>query len=704
MNAKCLLLLALALFISFTGTCFADTAEPDSTTTPSIVFPIQEVVGKRITRIHSDTIERDDLQSARFSNASEAALDVAGVAGVRRNASQVEPVIRGLGWERVAVQLNHMPVYGACPGRMDPPLSYASGGGSESIEVVKGLPSVTQGSAGTAGRVIVDSAYQRGDPSGLWEGWMRAGADGARDGWQGEAGIEAGNDRGELMATAEALDYDDYTSADGTTVPARQSSMGAGLATNLRTGNDARWWTSFGLRKENDIDYPSLPMNLDYSNVFTACTGYESQNQDDWEIELGFYDIDHRMDNELKPNRPAMAASTESTSRGGSFLARHDWMRSTDARLTFGADAQLQHRDATRERTMVTMGRTFHDRIWPDTNQNSAGLFGEYETPVAGDWRMRVGLRGDMVSSRSHAANAAALGGMSVVEAWTSFYGDDANDYDREEFIAAGNAVVSTSLSEAWQMHLGAGLSSRAAGITERYYAFAPAPGGFMIGNPTLDPELKYELSAEIEHKTSRWVADVSLYAHSIQDYILTTTVATGDFNNDGVTDRLRGFENAEARLYGIDGSARLWLGRNWSVPLQGMYVYGQNTRDDRPLSEIPPAEARIGLRYDRHGTRDWFVTGSSRLVAEQDRIDEAFGENGTPGFITFDLRGGARLVEGLWLDAGMLNLLDKQYHEHLTREALLPVGDLSAGQEVPAPGLSAYVTLPLRLRRASPR
>lgn len=694
MTAKCLPCLLLSLFLAFTGTSFAEEAEPDSTAAPAIVFPVQEVVGKRIVRIHSTTIERDDFESARFSNLSEAALDAAGVAGVRRNASQVEPVIRGLGWERVAVQLNHMPVYGACPGRMDPPLSYATGGNAESIEIVKGLPSVTQGSAGTAGRVIVSSAFQRSDTSSPWDAWVRAGADGSREGWLGEAGIETGNDRGELKAHFEALDYDDYTSANGTTVPARQSSMGGGLATNLHTGTDQRWWTSFGLKEETDIDYPSLPMDLDYSNVFTACTGYESTGPADWKLEAGYYDIDHRMDNEFKPNRPAMAASTNSISRGGSFLARRDFRRGGDGRMTFGADTQLQHRDATRERTMIAMDRTFYDRIWPDTNQNSFGLFGEYESPIADAWRMRLGLRGDVVSSRSHAADANALGGLTVVEAWTQFYGDEASDYDREEFIAAGNAVFSARLDEAWQMHLGAGLSSRAAGVTERYFAFAPAPGGFMIGNPALDREMKYELSAELEHSSRRWTADLSVYAHSIQDYILTTTVATGDFNNDGVDDRLRGFENADAQLFGFDGTARVWLGRNWSLPLQGMVVYGQNTRDDRPLSEIPPAEARIGLRYDRHGARNWFVTGSSRLVAEQDRIDEVFGENRTPGFVTFDLRGGARLVEGLWLDAGVLNLLDKQYHEHLTREALLPVGDLRAGQEVPAPGMSAYITL----------
>ena len=196
MLSRPIVAIASLSFVLASGSAIAQEADtPDSTTPPAIVFPVQEVVGKRIVRIHSSTLAREDIESARFSNLSEVALEAPGVAGVRRSASQVEPVIRGLGWERVAVQLNHMPVYGACPGRMDPPLSYATGAGAENIEIVKGLPSVTQGSAGTAGRVIVSNDFQRTDATEPWEAWLRGGADANRGGWMAEGGLEAGTGR-----------------------------------------------------------------------------------------------------------------------------------------------------------------------------------------------------------------------------------------------------------------------------------------------------------------------------------------------------------------------------------------------------------------------------------------------------------------------------------------------------------------------------
>ncbi|MGD8396981.1 MAG: hypothetical protein PVF43_16045 [Candidatus Eiseniibacteriota bacterium] len=43
-------------------------------------------------------------------------------------------------------------------------------------------------------------------------------------------------------------------------------------------------------------------------------------------------------------------------------------------------------------------------------------------------------------------------------------------------------------------------------------------------------------------------------------------------------------------------------------------------------------------------------------------------------------------------MEIGVENLLDRRYHEHLTHEALLPVGDLAAGDEIPAPGRAIWV------------
>ena len=60
-------------------------------------------------------------------------------------------------------------------------------------------------------------------------------------------------------------------------------------------------------------------------------------------------------------------------------------------------------------------------------------------------------------------------------------------------------------------------------------------------------------------------------------------------------------------------------------------------------------------------------------------------------------MRGGRRFGDRWQLTVTVENLFDRTYHEHLTREAYLPVGDLAAGDEVPEPGLGATLTLAAR-------
>ena len=49
-------------------------------------------------------------------------------------------------------------------------------------------------------------------------------------------------------------------------------------------------------------------------------------------------------------------------------------------------------------------------------------------------------------------------------------------------------------------------------------------------------------------------------------------------------------------------------------------------------------------------------------------------------------------------LKAGIANLLDREYSEHLTREALLPVGDLGPGDEIPETGRAFYAVVAMDL------
>ena len=180
-------------------------------------------------------------------------------------------------------------------------------------------------------------------------------------------------------------------------------------------------------------------------------------------------------------------------------------------------------------------------------------------------------------------------------------------------------------------------------------------------------------------------------YAAWVDDFILPTTIAREDVNGDGSEDRVRGFHSVEATLLGGEAGIVPRLTRELSVPTSFAVVYGQNETDGRPLPEIPPWELRTALRADFAMAFPWWAEVGARWDGKQTRVDEAFGEDATPAFIVAHLRAGATILDHFELAGAIENLLDAEYHEHLTREAVFAQGGLTQNGEIPAPGRSAH-------------
>jgi len=205
----------------------------------------QVVVVGRATEIDTASVDLDLLDTGRAPNLGAALESVVGVTGVRRSGNSFEPVVHGLGWERVQTQVNGMPLYGACPARMDPPVSVVTSSSVESLSVVKGLASVALGPAGTGGRIDVSTDYDRGREAGRANApWVRLNHSGASNGIKGGAGIKGGTAKIDYSAGIEIFDQGDYDSADGTTVPANQEESGGFFSFGHRVTSAERWSVS----------------------------------------------------------------------------------------------------------------------------------------------------------------------------------------------------------------------------------------------------------------------------------------------------------------------------------------------------------------------------------------------------------------------------------------------------------------------------
>ena len=165
------------------------------------------------------------------------------------------------------------------------------------------------------------------------------------------------------------------------------------------------------------------------------------------------------------------------------------------------------------------------------------------------------------------------------------------------------------------------------------------------------------------------------------------------DVNGDGNDDTVTGFENIDATLAGGELGLEYRPSASLYLPLTLSYVRGRNTTGDRDLPEIPPLSGTAEIRFLAHRSTGTWLRYGAYFAADQDKIDPLFPENRTGGYTVWRLGLETEPVPGLQVRLMVDNLFDKLYHDHLTHEAMLPTGGLTAGQEIPAPGRSLNVS-----------
>ena len=113
---------------------------------------------------------------------------------------------------------------------------------------------------------------------------------------------------------------------------------------------------------------------------------------------------------------------------------------------------------------------------------------------------------------------------------------------------------------------------------------------------------------------------------------------------------------------------------RHVSLTGNAAWVHADNTTDDRPIAQIPPLSGRLRAELERGR---WGAAATLRYAFEQTRVDDdpatgsGLDAGETPGYVVFDLLGSFTLKSGLRIQAGMDNVFDELYSNHLNRSNL---------------------------------
>ncbi|QXH50968.1 TonB-dependent copper receptor [Pseudomonas fakonensis] len=593
------------------------------------------------------TNPKDPRQPVPASDGADYLKTIPGFSAIRAGGTNGDPVLRGMFGSRLNILTNGGVMLGACPNRMDAPTSYISPETYDRLTVIKGPQSVIWGPGGSAGTILFEREPEKfGELGSRVNASLMAGSNGRFDKVLDAA---VGNSLGYARFVGNQSHSDDYEDGNGDTVPSRWNKWNGDVALGWTPDADTLLELTAG-KGDGEARYAgrgmdgaqfkreSLGLRLEKSNLGEVLDKLEAQ--------VYYNYADHVMDN-YSLRTPSgtgmmagpMAAAVDRRTLGARIKATWRW---ADVQLVSGIDAQTNE-----HRARSAMGiDTYKDKPWDkDADFHNYGAFGELTWFLTGDNRLISGARLDRASAKDYRSDSATNGNTRADTLPSGFL--------RYEHDLA--AVPATT-------YIGLGHAQR---FPDYWELFSPdqGPAGSTNAFDSIKPEKTTQLDFGIQYQGERLEAWASGYVGQVRDYILF------DYRTGMMGMSSTQAQNIDARIMGGELGAAYKLTENWKADATLAYAWGKNSSDGKALPQMPPLESRLGLTYSRDA---WSVGSLWRVVAAQNRIAENQGNvvgkdyQKSGGFGVFSLNGAYKVSRNLKLSAGVDNLFDKAYAEHL--------------------------------------
>lgn len=614
-------------------------------------------------------LEREDLRRLNSRDGGELLRAVPGANAVRRGPMGLDPVVRGLRETEVGVYVDGTRMFPAGPARMDSPMSHYDPTGVRKMEVVKGPYALTWGAGNlSAIRVTTEDVFA---PTDRWlHGFLLAGYEENLGAEETSLDLQQQvSDGVYLMGHGAWRQGDDYTTGDGTVVPADYSSAEGRGKLGLVLAPGSRLTLAGGYQGQGRLDNPG--------NLLDATYFHTTNLSARWQLDRGagllrhvealayLNNVRHAMNNDNKPTAqpnpdrmPPFALDVGVTSKvnvaGGRIdaeLAPPDWAW----RLEVGGDVYRAYRDATRTVDRRDSGmHIFTDLMWPGASIVDGGAFVRGTGP-AGGFELSWTVRTDFVHANADTAS--------------DFFRENVStDLAASETNLGGAFTITRAFGTDWSASIGVGSVARTADATERYSDRVPSSkaqtSAEFVGNPALAPERNTQADLWIDGTSGRFSLHLNGFVRRVGNYI-TIAPTTLPKRLPLSPPTVYRYVNGSADFAGFEVSPAVALTDAVTLGAAATYLHGQDTELDEPALGVTPFTVEGRLRVEPPA-RGWYLEGSIHRAARQDRVASARGEIATPGYTTLDLRAGVSPVTGFDLRGGVLNLTDEAYANHL--------------------------------------
>jgi len=615
---------------------------------------VEETIEQEVVKdIHGEDIKSADVAEALFKQSPSISLK-------RRSGISNDIVVRGQVKDNIAVTIDGAKVCGACPNRMDPPISHVLANNIDYIEINQGPFDVEDFGALSAGVKVhtikptpeihgdlnlnVGSwGYQKGSFSlsggssnlrFLLSGSTEVGGqyeDGNGDDFVGQ--IDKNIQAGAIPASAQYQDrYKDMDAYNKDTVMAK-------LFWDITDNQELR--LSYTANRSDDILYPSSKMDAIYDDSDILNAEYIARDLSDYSKELTIQlyktEVEHPMSTQYRKSSAMMGFEMThalTTDMQGAKIKNS--FEIDNHIITAGVDYSLRNWDGGYYKNGTPLPEAKFHSIY-DVDTTNYALF--LKDSIKFDKLLvDVALRYDDTEVTSQNSK------------------QQANDYNQLN----GYITTTYNANASTKYFVGAGKSSRVPDAKELYWMGSM---GNPVGTPNLEETINYELDIGVEKQYENGMIKAKIFYSILQDYIAYNASNTKMMMENKVT--WNAYENVDATVYGIELSGTYMATDSLYFDYGLAYQVGEK---DTPLTgqqgtnmpDIAPLKFNGAINYEY----DESLNLRAELVASDSwsDFDSENGEQELDSYAILNLKASKSFAQGFELTVGIDNLLDEEY------------------------------------------
>ena len=603
-----------------------------------------------IKDVHGEDIKSADLAEALFKQSPSVSI-------VRRSGIANDIIVRGQKKDNILVTIDGAKVFGACPNRMDPPVSHVLTNNIDYIQIEEGPYDIEDFGALSAAvkiHTIKPSKELKGDIN------LGLGSFGYQ---KGAFSVSGGTDSVKFLLSGSTEKSDQYEDGDGNDFVgqiARNIAEGKAPASaqyqpqyqdmdayTKKTLMGKIFWDiadnhelrlSYTANRSDDVLYPSSKMDAIYDDSDIYNLQYIAKDLGKYskklELQTYYSTVEHPMSTKYRMTAKSkgfeVTHKLDTTGQGAKLKNSFDIGNHT---LTAGFDYSLRNWDGGYYKNGKPFPEAKFHSIYDVDTENYA-LFLKDKVALKQNLELELGMRYDDTSITSKNPN------------------QQDNDYTE-----LNGYVLTTYRQNDDKYYIGIGRSSRVPDAKELYWIGSM---GNVIGTPDLDDTVNYELDAGLEKQFENFTFKAKAFYSMLDNFIAYNASKK---NKMGMAQNA--YENVDAKVYGAEISGSYFALDNLYFDYGAAYQRGKK---DDPLTgetgtnmpEIPPLKFNLAANYnyDDSTMLKAEVVGSDRWT----KYDAENGEQELAGYTVVNLKASKTFRKNFELTVGVDNVFDKTY------------------------------------------